>query len=169
LQIAVGAISIILSVIVIVYPIFGSYTTIFFISSTLVIVGVERIASGLSAPRLKKSTRLISVGIGIAIVLFAVMGFATPELTTKYFVILLALGLLANGVVRIITGIKRTEQDTLARTMVIGAGIVSIALAILVLAFPGFGRGLLLLMIAIALLINGIQIIIIGIRGKRAG
>jgi uncharacterized membrane protein HdeD (DUF308 family) len=85
----------------------------------------------------------------------------------EYFIILLALGLLANGVVRIIAGVKRTEQDTLSRSLVIGAGTVSIALAILVLVFPGFGRGLLLLIIAIALLINDIQIIKIGIRGKK--
>jgi uncharacterized membrane protein HdeD (DUF308 family) len=49
----------------------------------------------------------------------------------------------------------------------VGAGVISAAVAILVLVFPVFGFVLILLILSIALLITGIELIVVGIRGRR--
>ena len=83
-------------------------------------------------------------------------------------VLLLGLGLLANGIVRIVDGFRNKDiYETSAVYFRIGAGIVSAAIAILVLVYPVFGFVLILLILSIALLITGIELIIVGIKGRR--
>ena len=74
-------------------PRLGTYTFLFFIEITLLILGGERIASGVRSPRLKRSSRMINIAIGSAIIGIAVLGFFTPRLTTQWLVLLLGLGL----------------------------------------------------------------------------
>jgi uncharacterized membrane protein HdeD (DUF308 family) len=157
-----------LSILVLAGPWLGTYTFLFFIEITLLILGGERIASGLRSPRLKRSSRIINIAIGSAIIGFALLGFFTPRLTTEWLVLLLGLGLLANGIVRIVDGFRNKDiYETSAVYFRIGAGIVSAAIAILVLVYPGFGFVLILLILSIALLITGIELIIVGIKGRR--
>jgi uncharacterized membrane protein HdeD (DUF308 family) len=168
LQIFVGAICIILSILVIAGPRLGTYTFLFFIEITLLILGAERIASGVRSPRLKRSSRIINIALGSAIIGFALLGFFTPKLTTQWLVLLLGLGLLANGIVRIVDGFRNKDTyETSAVYFRIGAGIVSTAIAILVLVYPVFGFVLILLILSIALLITGIELIIVGTKGRR--
>jgi hypothetical protein len=168
LQILVGAICIILSILVLAGPRLGTYTFLFFIEITLLILGAERIASGVRSPRLKRSSRIINIALGSAIIGFALLGFFTPKLTTEWLVLLLGLGLLANGIVRIVDGFRNKDiYETSALYFRIGAGIVSTAIAILVLVYPAFGFVLILLILSIALLITGIELIIVGIKGRR--
>jgi uncharacterized membrane protein HdeD (DUF308 family) len=99
---------------------------------------------------------------------FALLGFFTPKLTTQWLILLLGLGLLANGVIRIIDGFRNKDvYETSAVISRLGAGIVSAAIAILVLVFPAFGFILILLIVSIALLITGIELVIVGIKGRR--
>jgi uncharacterized membrane protein HdeD (DUF308 family) len=168
LQILVGAICIVLSILVLAGPRLGTYTFLFFIEIALLILGAERIASGVRSPRLKRSSRIINIALGSAIIGFALLGFFTPRLTTGWLVLLLGLGLLANGIVRIVDGFRNKDiYETSAVYFRIGAGIVSAAIAILVLVYPVFGFVLILLILSIALLITGIELIIVGIKGRR--
>lgn len=168
-QIIVGAICIILSILVLTGSKYlGTYTFLFFIEITLLILGAERIASGVRSPSIKRSTRIINIAIGSGIIGIAILGFFTPKLTTQYLVLLLGFGLLANGVVRIVDGFRNKDvYETSTLMFRVGAGVVSAAIAILVLVFPVFGFLLILLIISIALLITGIELIIVGIRGRR--
>lgn len=167
-QIIVGVICIILSILVLAGPRFGTYAFLFFIEITLLILGAERIASGVRPPGLKRSTRIIDIAIGSAMIGFALLGFFTPKLTTQWLILLLGLGLLANGVIRIVDGFRNKDvYETSAVISRLGAGIVSAAIAILVLVFPAFGFVLILLIVSIALLITGIELVIVGIKGRR--
>jgi hypothetical protein len=167
-QIIVGAICITLSILVLAGPRLGTYTFLFFIEITLLILGAERIASGVRSPRLKRSSRIINIALGSAIIGFALLGFFTPKLTTEWLVLLLGLGLLANGIVRIVDGFRNKDiYETSSVYARIGAGIVSTAVAILVLVYPVFGFVLILLILSVALLITGIELIIVGIKGRR--
>ena len=168
LQILVGAICIMLSILVLAGPRLGTYTFLFFIEITLLILGAERIASGVRSPRLKRSSRIINIALGSAIIGFALLGFFTPKLTSEWLVLLLGLGLLANGIVRIVDGFRNKDiYETSALYFRIGAGIFSAAIAILILVYPVFGFVLILLILSIALLITGIELIIVGIKGRR--
>jgi uncharacterized membrane protein HdeD (DUF308 family) len=168
-QLIVGAICIILSILILTGSKYlGTYTFLFFIEITLLVLGAERIASGVRSPSIKRSTRIINIAIGSGIIGIAILGFFTPTLTTKYLILLLGFGLLANGVVRIVDGFRNKDvYETSTLLFRIGAGIVSAAVAILVLVFPVFGFILILLILTVALLITGIELIVVGIRGRQ--
>jgi uncharacterized membrane protein HdeD (DUF308 family) len=168
-QIIVGAICIILSIFVLTGSKYlGQYVILFLIEITLLILGAERIASGIRSPSIKRSTRIINIAIGSGLIGIAILGFFTPTLTTKYLVYFLGFGLLANGVVRIVDGFRNKDvYETSTLLFRVGAGVLSAAIAVLVLVFPVFGSILLLLIVSIALLITGIELVIAGIRGRR--
>jgi uncharacterized membrane protein HdeD (DUF308 family) len=168
-QLIVGAICIILSIFILTGSKYlGTYTFLFFIEMTLLILGAERIASGVRSPQIKRSSRIVNIAIGSVIIGIALLGFFTPKLTTQYLVLLLGFGLLANGVVRIVDGFRNKDvYETSTLLFRMGAGIVSAAIAILVLVFPVFGFILILLILTVALLITGIELIVVGTRGRR--
>jgi uncharacterized membrane protein HdeD (DUF308 family) len=168
-QIIVGAICIILSIFILTGSKYlADYILLFLIEITLLILGAERIASGVRSPRIKRSTRIINIAIGSGIIGIAILGFFTPKLTTQYLVLLLGFGLLANGVVRLVDGFRNKDvYETSTLLFRVGAGVVSAAIAVLVLVFPVFGFILILLIISIALLITGIELLVVGIRGRR--
>jgi uncharacterized membrane protein HdeD (DUF308 family) len=82
-------------------------------------------------------------------------------------VILVAVALLFDGISRVIHGLRHKEQSTLDRAFTIGVGAIEIALAIFILVSPVFGFEFVAFVIAIALLITGIQIIVAGLTGRR--
>jgi uncharacterized membrane protein HdeD (DUF308 family) len=166
-QVIVGIVCVLLSTTIFLSPGLGSYTLLFLIEITLIIIGSERVASGITSRGTKRSSRAISIGLGLGIIGFAVLGFLTPKLTTQWLIILLGLGLLANGILRIIDGLRNIEYERFTRLFRLGAGAVSIAISILVLVYPRFGFYLLMVIIAVALVITGIELLIVGIKGKR--
>lgn len=166
-QVIVGIVCILLSTTIFLSPGLGSYTLLFLIEITLIIIGSERVATGITSRGTKRSSRAISIGLGLGIIGFAVLGFLTPKLTTQWLIILLGLGLLANGILRIIDGLRNIEYERFTRLFRLGAGAVSIAISILVLVYPRFGFYLLMVIIAVALVITGIELLMVGIKGKR--
>ena len=90
-----------------------------------------------------------------------------PFGTSIFLVILVAVALLFDGISRVVHGLRHKEQSTLDRAFTIGVGAIEIALAIFILISPVFGFEFVAFVIAIALLITGIQIIVAGISGRR--
>jgi uncharacterized membrane protein HdeD (DUF308 family) len=90
-----------------------------------------------------------------------------PFGTSVFLVILVAVALLFDGISRVIHGLRHKEQSTLDRAFTIGVGAIEIALAIFILVSPVFGFEFVAFVIAIALLITGIQIIVSGLTGRR--
>ena len=166
-QVIVGIVCVLLSTTIFLSPGLGSYTLLFLIEITLIIIGSERVASGIASRGTKRSSRAISIGLGLGIIGFAVLGFLTPKLTTQWLIILLGLGLLANGILRIIDGLRNIEYERFTRLFRLGAGAVSVVISILVLVYPRFGFYLLMVIIAVALVVTGIELLMVGIKGKR--
>jgi uncharacterized membrane protein HdeD (DUF308 family) len=92
---------------------------------------------------------------------------AFPVGTTLFLVILVAVALLFDGISRVVHGLRHKEQSKLDRAFTIGVGAIEIALAIFILVFPEIGFEFVAFVIAIALLITGIQIIVAGLTGRR--
>jgi uncharacterized membrane protein HdeD (DUF308 family) len=166
-QVIVGIVCILLSITIFLSSGLGSYTLLFLIEITLIIIGSERVASGIASRGTKRSSRAINIGLGLGIIGFAVLGFLTPQLTTQWLIILLGLGLLANGILRIIDGLRNIEYERFTRLFRLGAGAVSVVISILVLVYPRFGFYLLMVIIAVALVVTGIELLMVGIKGKR--
>jgi len=168
-QIAVGSICIILSIVVVFYgarTTAGAYIWLFLAGIGIMILGAERVVSGLRAKGVRRSSRLINIGVGAGLIIYIGSGFFYPEIATKWLVIFLGFGLLANGIIRIVTGLKKKEGESFDFSS-LSTGIVITSLSILVLAYPKLGLALLLVMTAIALAVSGIQIIMAGVRGRR--
>jgi uncharacterized membrane protein HdeD (DUF308 family) len=157
-----------LSIWIVFSPQIGSYALFFLAGTGLIILGAERIVSGIKAEKSRRKYRIINIGIGAAIIAYMLPGFIVPDLVIKYLVLFLGFGLLANGAVRIIDGLKRQKQEGSFTISSLGAGIVITSVAITVLVFPQIGLAILLIMTAVALAVSGIQVIIAGIRGSRS-
>lgn len=169
LQIAVGSLCLLLSVVILFYGIetpAGAYIWLFLAGIGLITLGAERLASGLLAKGVKRSSRLLNIGVGVGLIIYIGSGFFYPEFATKWLIIFLGFGLLANGVIRIVTGLKKKEEESYDVSS-IALGLLITSLAILVLVYPKLGVVLLLVMTIIALAVSGIQIILAGLRGRR--
>jgi len=172
-QIAVGSICLLLSVVFLFYGLASKYETtasayiwLFLAGIGLIVLGAERLASGILAKGVRRSSRLINIGAGVGLIVYIGSGFFYPEFATKWLIIFLGFGLLANGIIRIVGGLKKKEEESIDISSV-ALGILSTSLAILVLAYPKLGIVLLLVMTIIALAISGVQIILAGLRGRR--
>lgn len=168
-QISVGSLCLLLSAVVLFYRLetsAGQYIWLFLAGIGLIVLGAERLASGILAKGVKRSSRLLNIGVGVGLIIYIGSGFFYPEFATKWLIIFLGFGLLANGIIRIVGGLKKKEEESYDISS-IGLGILITSLAILVLAYPALGIALLLIMTVIALAISGIQIILAGLRGRR--
>jgi uncharacterized membrane protein HdeD (DUF308 family) len=167
LQIGLGAISIILSIIILTYPGIAIYTVILMFSVALLMVGFERIAIGI-APSPSRPSRLTNIGLGALVVALGIAVMSFPIHTAEFWILLGALALLFNGIARIVQGIINKDMSRWSRGFLVGVGAMSIAVSALVVIHPlTIGVTLLALSISIALLINGIQMIAVGIGGKQ--
>jgi uncharacterized membrane protein HdeD (DUF308 family) len=145
----------------------GTLTFLFLAGVGILILGAERLASGLRAKGVKKSSRLINVAVGTGLIIYIGLGFFFPQFATKWLIIFLAFGLLANGIIRIFSAIKRNKEESFDFST-LGAGILITAISLSILALPQLGIILLLVMTAIALVVSGIQIIIAGIKDRNS-
>jgi hypothetical protein len=149
-------------------PQLGQYTLLVFAGLGLVILGGERIATGIYSRQIKTLSRIINIGIGAAIITWIGFGFLYPAMASRWLVIFLGFGLLANGVASMSEALLKKQRGDQTRNLSpLGAGIISTAVAIAVLAYPQLGLVLLLLIIAVALAVNGIQIIATSITSSR--
>jgi uncharacterized membrane protein HdeD (DUF308 family) len=170
-QIAVGGLCLLLSAVVLYYGVqrettVGAYIWLFLAGIGLILLGAERLVSGIVAKGVKRSSRLINIGAGVGLIIYIGSGFFYPEFATKWLIIFLGFGLLANGIIRIVSGLKKKEEESYHISSV-ALGALITALAILVLAAPKLGLLLLLVMTTIALVISGIQIILAGMTARR--
>jgi uncharacterized membrane protein HdeD (DUF308 family) len=172
LQIGLGAISIILSIVILAFPGIAIYTIILMLSVVLLIIGIERIAIGIASssppPSPNKSSRFANIGLGALVIVLAIVVMSYPLHTAAFLIFLGAFALLFNGIARIVQGIANKNAPRWSRSFLVGVGALSIAVSALVMVHPiSIGVVLLALVISISLLINGIQMIASGIAGKQ--
>ena len=164
-QIGLGAIAVILSITIMANPGQAVVLMVFTASILLLIVGIERVITGLFVPR-KDRSRLVTVGLGILVVLIAA-ALAFPVGTTVLLTFVLAVALLFDGISRIVHGIGDKESKGWTKGLSIGVGGVEVALSGLIMVSPAFGAATVGFLIGIALLLVGIQIVVAGISGRR--
>lgn len=170
LQIIFGSLAILLSVVVlsflVVFPGATLLGLILFLSIVFLIVGIERVAVGLSSLSSKK-TRVTNIVLGLAIVGISIFLMQFPVVTSAFLVILGAVALLISGIARIVQGISR-EMPKFSKGLIIGVGALSIAISLIIIANP-IRMGLVLLVIVLTgtLLVKGIEMIFLGARGTR--
>jgi uncharacterized membrane protein HdeD (DUF308 family) len=166
LQIVLGGIAIALSLGVILNPGFGIATLILLLSATLLVVGIERVVTGLTqSNRSSKLSKFGNIGLGALVALLGIAVLAFPIFATEVLVTLLALGLLFVGIARIIHGLTDKNISKWSRGFLVGVGVLSLAVSFTVFAYPALGVLLLTLVLGINLLIIGIQSVAYAISG----
>jgi uncharacterized membrane protein HdeD (DUF308 family) len=165
-QIGLGAIAVILSIAIIANPGLTAVLVVFTASILLLIVGIERVITGLFIQK-KNRSRLVTVGLGILVILIAAAAMAFPVGTTVLLTLVLAVALLFDGISRIVHGIGDKESQGWTRALSIGVGGIEVALSGLILVSPAFGIATIGFLVGIALLLAGIQIAVTGISGRR--
>jgi uncharacterized membrane protein HdeD (DUF308 family) len=166
LQIVLGAICIVLSLFILAYIGPAILTIILILSVILLVVGIERIAVGIAMPSSSRRLRFANIGIGLLIIAFSIVLMQFPAFTSVVLVVLAAMALLVSGISRIIQGVSK-KASGLSRAFRIGVGVLSITVSILVIAHPiSVGLVLFAIMISIAFLISGIEMMALGISGR---
>ena len=167
LQIIVGIITIALSSAVIVNPGFGIEILVFLLSISLFVVGIERISIAFLPYIRKLSTRIGNIVLGGLAILLSIIVIAFPIFTIGFLVTILAIGLLFIGAARIIHGVLDKQTSKWSRIFLVAVGILSIGISFMVFANPLFGIFLVTFLLAVNLLIIGVESIVHGASGKR--
>ena len=163
-QIGLGIIAIILSIYVIAFPGLTLITIALLLAVVLFVVGIERIISGLF---LAGKHRLTNVGLGIIVIILSIIAMAFPVATGIFLLIFLAVALLFDGISRVIHGVSDKASHNASRIFSIVAGVIAIALSIMIMASPFLGAVFVSILLSISLLIIGIQMITSGVIGRR--
>ena len=168
LQIIVGIIAIALSIAVIINPGFGIEILVFLLSLTLLVVGIERVSIGF-LPYIKRSasTRISNIVLGALTIRLAIVVIAFPIFAIGFLVTLLGIGLLFIGIARIVHGIFNKQTSKWSRIFLVAVGILSIGISFMVFINPVAGIFILTFMLAVNLLIIGVESIVHGASGKR--
>jgi uncharacterized membrane protein HdeD (DUF308 family) len=167
LQIIVGIIAIALSIGVIINPGFGIEILVFLLSVSLFVVGIERVSISFLPYIRKSSTRISNIVLGGLAIALSIIVIGFPIFTIGFLVTLLALGLLFIGIARIVHGVFDKQTSKWSRIFLVGVGILSIAISFIVFANPLLGLFILTFILAVNLLIIGIESIVHGVTGKR--
>ena len=167
LQIIVGIIAIALSIAVIINPGFGIEILVFLLSISLFVIGIERVSIAFLPYIRKSSTRVSNIVLGGLAIALAIIVIAFPIFAIGFLVTLLAIGLLFIGAARIIHGVSDKQTSKWSRIFLVAVGILSIGISFMVFANPLFGIFLLTFLLAVNLLIIGIESIVHGASDKR--
>lgn len=163
-QIGLGALAIILSIVILATPGAVLVSIIWIVGILLLIVGIESVISGIFV---KSRSRMASIGLGILVIILSLIVIAFPAAVGIFLLILLGIVLLIDGISRLVHGFGDKEHRGWSRGFRIGVGALEIALGILIMVSPGFGAAFVGIIIAIAVLIVGIQMVVAGISGRR--
>src|SRR5215207_1165917 len=111
-QIGIGILAIILSILILITPIISIISLIVLVSVLLLIVGIEKVIAGIFV---KNRARFSNLGLGILVIILAIIVMAFPVGTSVFVVILVAVALLFDGISRIVHGIRHKNQSKLDR------------------------------------------------------
>jgi len=163
LQIGLGAIIIALSIWALLTPADAFVLIVRLLAIILFFVGIERVVSGIFLPG---KQRFYSIGLGILILILAGIAITYPTEAAAIIIIFIGIALLIIGASRIIEGMSRRHRG-FSRGFHVGVGVLAVGIGIAIIVFQSFGAALAGVIIAIGLLILGIQMVITGIRSHK--
>ena len=163
-QIGLGAIAIILSTLILIHPAASVVSITVTLSVILLVVRIERVLSGILVDN---NSRWGSIGLGVLVIILASIFLSYPVGTTVFLLLLIAVALLFVGIAGIIRGIADKQGSGWSRVFGVVAGVIAVAVSGLMMASPLYGAVFASLVLGIALLVIGIQIISAGVSGRK--
>lgn len=162
-QIGLGIIVVILAIYALAYPGATFVSLVLILGIILFVVGIEKIIAGIFLPIKGKGA---SIGLGILVLIFSGLVIAYPGFATWMVTIFLGIALLFGGAASIAQGFSGRESGW-RKGFLIGVGALLIIIGIMVLVSPVFGAQFAGFVVAIGLLIAGIQMLVAGATGKK--
>ena len=162
-QIGLGILVVILSIYALAYPGAAFVSIVFILGIILFIVGIEKIVSGIFLPI---KGRGATIGLGILALIFAGFVIAFPGFATWIITVFIGIALLFGGAASIVQAFSGRESGW-KKAFLIGVGALLIIIGITTLVSPIFGAQFAGFVIAIGLLIAGIQMIAAGATGRK--
>ena len=162
-QIGLGIITVILAVYALAFPAAAFVSIIVLLAVILFVVGIEKIITGIFLPI---KGRWATIGLGVLVLIFAGLAISFPVATAMIVTVFIGIALIFNGAARIAEGMSGKHSGW-AKYFLVGVGILSIIIGTIVLASPLLGAVFAGIIIAIGLLITGIQMIAVGTSGRK--
>lgn len=163
-QIGLGILAIIVSGAAIVFPGIFLVSLVIVLAIVFIFVGIEKIITGIF---IEHKSKWATVGLGVLTIIIAGIALAFPVGFTFFVIFILGFALLFDGIARIISGFVDKQQTGWSRGFSIGVGILEIVISMMILVAPIFGVEFAGILIGIALIIIGIQMISAGVAGRR--
>ena len=161
--VGLGVIAIILSILVFIHPVMTVVTIVYMMAITLIIIGIEKIISGMFV---RRGSKWGTVGLGVLALIFGSIALGFPVSTGVFVIVMLGVGLLFAGISHIVYGFGN-KSPRWARGFSIGAGALATVLSFLVMGAPYAGAVAVSFFVGIALLIIGIETTVVGVSGRR--
>ena len=161
LLVILGLVAIAASILVLAVPGIAIVALVFLLSSSLLFVGLLRVARGISLRPLDRRHRaldflagLLGIAIGIIVFLFPLLGVGT-------LVFMLAFGTLIYGIASMTIGASATRLSRGSRALVLVTGTLAILLSVIVLVSPAVAVLTLVFLLSVAFMVNGIEGIVL--------
>ncbi|HEY7109035.1 MAG TPA: DUF308 domain-containing protein [Nitrososphaeraceae archaeon] len=166
IQIALGALAILLAIIAITNPSLAVSSYVILIALVLITAGFENILTGLLIPH---KFRLLTIGLGVLTIILAGLALAFPTAAARVVVLVLSLSLMLDGFTRIADGLTNKTDKKLVRALTIAVGVLGIIISVGVNIIPFWGKILISKLLAVDLIIIGIQMFTTGSINIEAG
>lgn len=169
LEIIAGIILVGLSFLVWGYPLIAGLTTVFIFGLALIILGTMRMGQGIFEQALGGGMRALLVILGVILVGIGLYAIAFPIGGALTLIFFFAFALMLAGIDRLVlagSGWPGPGTPRWVSYLSLIAGIFAVVVGFIALLFPGFGAALLFVIISIALLVLGLEMIVSGFRGR---
>jgi uncharacterized membrane protein HdeD (DUF308 family) len=164
-EVVTGLLSLVLGILVLVFPGWGVSTLVVLLSLGLISAGVRSI-SLVGYSDLSGSLRAVSVIAGIISLIVALLVLIFPGYGVLTLIFFVSSGLLLYGVGRVFLAYKLPGTVGWLRGMIAAVGVVDIILSVLVLVLPGLALLTLTVILALGLIVSGVEMVISGANGR---
>jgi uncharacterized membrane protein HdeD (DUF308 family) len=163
-QIILGALAILLAIVALTNS--GLTILLILIAIILVITGFEKTITGLF---IAHNLRFFTVGLGILTIILAGLALTYPIAAARVLLLILGFSLMVDGFSRIADGLTNKSDKRLVRGFTIAVGILAIIISVGINIIPFWGKLFISKLIAVDLIIIGLQMIISGTVNVEAG
>ncbi|HEY8522444.1 MAG TPA: DUF308 domain-containing protein [Nitrososphaeraceae archaeon] len=163
-QIVLGAVAILLAIVALTNS--GLTILLILIAIVLVIAGFEKTITGLF---ITHNLRYFTIGLGVLTIILAGFALTYPIAAARVLLLILGFSLMVDGFSRISDGLTNKSDKRLVRGFTIAVGILAIIISVGINIIPFWGKLFISKLIAVDLIIIGIQMITSGTVNVEAG
>jgi uncharacterized membrane protein HdeD (DUF308 family) len=163
-QIVLGALAILLAIVALTNS--GLTILLILIAIVLVIAGFEKTITGLF---IAHNLRFFTIGLGVLTIILAGVALAYHIAAVRVLLLILGFTLMVDGFSRIADGLTNKSDKRLVRGFTIAVGILAIIISVGINIIPFWGKLFISKLIAVDLIIIGIQMIMTGTVNVEAG